>query len=143
MRGYYLLLFLCLALISMGCAGKGDPATPSPGPSTEFSARPAHAGATNHSLLGFWTISIPADRSNVAIIPDRVASMHLNALGFLDRGPCDNCLTFYSMRLISPNELIVEIELQHPYPDSPRLMVFDVRGILISGADYTFPASGR
>ena len=97
----------------------------------------------NRDFLGVWTISISADRSNLTIVPDRAASMHLNALGLLDGGPCNDCLTFYSMRLISPNELVVEIELQHPYPDSPRLMVFDVRGILISGSDYTFPDSGR
>jgi hypothetical protein len=145
MRGSYLILLLSLAIFSLGCASHGNPVAPS----TDLSAlsqpgsHAADTGGPNRSFLGLWTISIPADRSNPVVIPDRAASMHLNALGFLDQGPCDNCLKFYDRQLISPNEMMVLLQLMHPFPDSPRLMVFDVRGILISGADYTFPESER
>jgi hypothetical protein len=127
----------------MGCASERNPVTPSPGPSTEFSAHQAHAGAANRHLLGLWTISIPADRNNPVIVPDRAACMHLNVTKLLEDPAYGNCLTISGVEVVQPNELILWLTLTHPFPELLNYMGFDVRGILITGANYTFPDSER
>jgi len=93
--------------------------------------------------MGLWTVRIPADRSNGAAFPERIASLHLNTVRLLETTPCVDCLAIGSIEKLSDDEITVDLTLRHPYPSLDKYTGFDVRGIFVSDADYEFPVSGR
>jgi hypothetical protein len=95
-------------------------------------------------LLGMWEVTIPADRQSADVVPLRTIDMHLNVVSFLEVSPCTNCLQVKKVIAYPTNELDVDLWISHPFPAAlTKLSGFDVRGILVSEADYTFPVSGR
>jgi hypothetical protein len=97
----------------------------------------------NRYLWGLWTVEISADRSTVDIIATRAAEMHLNVVRLIEVAPCQHCLLISNIHVVGPNELEADAILKHPYPGQNKFTGFDVRGIFISGSDFTFPVSGR
>lgn len=97
----------------------------------------------NRTLLGIWKISINTETLTAEASNIRTADMHLNAVKLLEVAPCTNCLTISNIHSISPSELEADLTLKHPYPGMLKYTGFDVRGILITPADYHFPLSGR
>jgi hypothetical protein len=72
-----------------------------------------------------------------------MGQMHLNVVRLLEVTPCKNCLTISNIKVVEPNVLEADLTLKHPFPGLLKYTGFDVRGIFISEANYTFPASGR
>ncbi len=97
----------------------------------------------NRHIWGIWSVTIGADANSFDIIPVRGAAIHLNTLKFLEQTPCTDCLGIGGISFNPPDKLSVDITIKHPFPGLPNLSGFDVRGILITGSDFTFPACGR
>jgi len=134
------LLFLTLLI---GCGGSHEPIAGGldAGVAPAAVQQPAHLGAVNRVLWGLWKVSISADTRTVTVVPDRAGALHLNVVRLLEVVPCSDCLTINNLQVI-PDGLSADVTLTHPFPELLRYAGFDVRGILISGARYTFPASG-
>ena len=145
------LMWAFAALLMISCSG-GSPMspltpsiTPSPAPSVSASItapEPGSAAWAGRYLLGFWDIRISADRSSAEVTQVRGARAHLNVLHTLEK-ECTDCLIINNIKIMPSGELSADLTLKHPFLGGPRFTGFDVRGILIAGSDYEFPASGR
>jgi len=132
---------IVVLIVATSCAGRGGPVAPDiPGQTADQSAR---TGPANRNIWGLWAVHIPADHQSATILPLRVAEMHLNATRVLENQPFSNCLKLTGISVPSPNLVSANLTLWHPFPGNSNLVGFDVRGIFISGADFTFPISGR
>lgn len=133
------LVSTAVALLMVSCSGgrSMSPLIPSVTPPEACSTASA-----SRRLIGFWDVSISEDRSSAVVVQVRSAQMHLNALHLLEK-ECDNCLIINNVKVLPSGELSADLILRHPFPGLPRNTGFDVRGILIAGSDYEFPASGR
>ncbi|MCK4720259.1 hypothetical protein KAU08_06350, partial [bacterium] len=138
--GLVILLFLL-----QGCSSKSSPVTTPTSPADT----PSHLTdsqitvPTNRYLWGIWDVRISDDHSTVEIIPDRSSTMHFNTVRLMEEVPCTTCIAIFIKQLIPPDILSVDFRLQHPFPAPMNLTAFDLRGIIINGADYTFPANNR
>ena len=87
-------------------------------------------------------MNISADRRAVEV--SRFAMrICISTFSASETKPCITCFKVSNLQITGPNELSVDITLTHPYPGLLKYTGFDVRGIFISAADYTFPSSGR
>ena len=132
-------VFLIFASAVIGCSGSGvkDPIALS---SAAIDWAPS---TTNSQLWGIWDVYVSADRESVEIAPLRSADLHLNAVRLLEVAPCKTCVTISGVHVTGPDEFEADVTLTHPYPGLLKYTAFDVRGIFVSQADYTFPTSGR
>ena len=141
----FLMVCALTLVVCAGCAGnKGkDPVMPTG--SGGLDARPMDGNpvSSNRYLWGIWDILIDPATQSVEVKPQRSADMHLNVLRLLEIAPCNDCLTFGNLHIIGTNELEIDVTLMHPFPGLLKYTGFDVRGIFISKANYTFAASGR
>jgi len=97
----------------------------------------------NRHFLGLWTIKISEDRTDISIVPERVSDLHLNVVKLLEGKACTNCLQISNVLELPENTLSVDVTLKHPYPSLKKYTAFDVRGVIITGSDYSFPESDR
>ncbi len=139
------LFVILLATLLAGCSGHGSPVEPSGDAEVSNARTPvvSDSAKTSRSIWGIWKIVIDGDTAVVDAIPNRTAGLHINAVRLLEVTPCSNCLRVENIRFISNTEVQVDFELTHPFPGAMKYTGFDVRGIFISGADFTFPESGR
>jgi len=137
------LLFLMLLV---GCGGSHDPIVDEIdadiAPAAVQQSSDSHHGTGNRVLWGLWKINVSADRQTITVVPDRVGALHFNVVRLLEVMPCTDCLRIKNLQVI-PDGLSADVTLIHPFPGLLRYTGFDVRGIFIAGADYTFPVSGR
>ena len=137
------LMWAFAAFMVISCSG-GSPMSPltlSITPSITLPETDSSAWAGRY-LLGFWDIRISADRSSAEVTQVRGARAHLNVLHTLEK-ECTDCLIINKVKILPSGELSADLTLKHPYLGGQRFTGFDVRGILIAGSDYEFPASGR
>jgi len=134
----YLFVFLGAAIL-IGCAGSGaqEPIAP------PASVAPAAASTSNRYVWGLWDVQISSDRQTAEVTPWRSADMHLNVVRLLEVTPCSTCLAIGNIHMVEPNVLEADLTLTHPFPGLLKFTGFDVRGIFISEANFTFPVSGR
>ncbi len=136
---------IILFVLLQGCGSKSNPVTTPTSPSDT----PSHLTdsqttvLTNRYMWGVWDVRISEDRETVEIIPDRNSTMHFNTVRLMEEVPCTTCIVIIIKQLIPPNVLSVDFRLEHPFPGPLNLTAFDLRGIIINGGDYTFPANGR
>ncbi len=135
---------LIFLLVLTGCGKSRNPISPGHEQldSVTQSVNPSGSQA-NRIIWGFWDISISADGSVVEILPDRATAMHLNTVRLLEFDPCHDCISVVNVQTLPGNILQADFRLRHPFPGLLKLTGFDVRGIFISEADYTWPESGR
>ena len=140
------LLLIVFMVVLIGCGSDGNPVQPdgnSGGNAMSASVRTQSPSVNNRFLWGIWKIVIPDDTGAVEVIPDRVAALHLNAVRLLEVTPCRECLRVKNLIFLNDNEIQADFELRHPYPGALKYTAFDVRGIFISGADFTFPENNK
>ena len=133
---FFILLISTIVVIGCSRSFSQNPVAP---------AQPASMSPVNdnrHSW-GIWDVLIDADHRSAEIVPLRGAEMHLNAVNLLETAPCKTCLTIGNIKITGPNQLQADITLIHPFPGLVKYTGFDVRGIFITQADFTFPSSGR
>ncbi len=136
---------IVLFLLLQGCGSNGNPVAPQsdyPDSQTVL-ADSQRTVQSNRYMWGIWDVRISEDRETVEIIPDRSSTMHFNTVRLMEEVPCTTCIVIIINQLIPPDVLSVDFRLMHPFPAPMNLSVFDLRGIIINGADYTFPASNR
>lgn len=128
--------FIVIALVTilsiLGCSsGTGMPSTPDV-------MLPEHSGEmSNRTLLGFWQGIIDPDGETIEFVKMREASLHLNALIFLEPPPLVN-ITLDSLEF-NGDIIEVDIGLRHPFVGLNQFTGFDVCGIFISnGSVNTF-----
>ena len=135
-----LILWIFASLFILCGCGKAVPTTP------EFIASDTHgisAQSPNRVVFSYGTIAISEDRTSVELIPSRTSELHLNVVKLLEGKACDNCLQIGNFATTSSDVLHCEVTLTHPFPGLDKFTGFDVRGIVVTGADYTFPESGH
>jgi hypothetical protein len=145
MKATHLWVVLFALLLLIGC-GKSHGPIASGVDEDDMSAttpRSSHSGTGNRIVWGLWKISISADRSTVEVVPDRTGTMHFNLVRLLEVHPCTDCLRFSNVKLFPNGDLSVDLTVIHPFPGLLQYTGFDLRGIIISGAGYNFPVSGR
>ncbi len=69
--------------------------------------------------------------------------MHLNVVRMLETSPCTDCLSIGKILVLPPDQLRADLFLTHPVEDNLKLTGFDVRGIFITGSDFSFPFNAR
>ncbi len=134
------LVILFVVLLLAACSGTGPV---DPGIQGQNIVNTSNSGNRTRSIWGFWLVDVSADHQYVEATPLRTAGLHFNTVRFLEVAPCDSCLIIEHVIVSGPNELSVDVRLQHPFPGLLKFTGFDVRGIFISGSDYYFPVSGR
>lgn len=130
-------LSVLLIALAISCA-QDNPVSPSPDDQSKLSAQ-----FRNRAVLAYGTIHISEDRSYVQAVLIRSTELHLNVVKLLEGIACDNCLQIGNFAVTSSDILHCDVTLTHPYPGLDKYTGFDVRGIVITGADYTFPESGH
>jgi len=134
----YSLFIISLILLISGCSSgsQGDPVSAETFPSAD-ALQYLNSGSTgNHSLLAYSVITINTNTLEYEITPLREIATHWNILSWLEQGPCSDCLKIKSMSQSPDGNLLVGIEISHPFPN-PNLTGFDVRGIvLFEGSRY-------
>jgi len=140
---FILLLPMIALFISAGCAGGSNPVAPDDSTGINSVCPGTYISSTNRQIWGMWTVLVSDDQRSAIVIPLRSATMHLNAVKFLESDPCTTCLSVSNLVPYPDGRLSIDLTLIHPFPGRPKLSGFDVRGVFISDADYTFPVSGR
>ncbi len=74
------------------------------------------------------------------IIPVRLVAGHLNVLGFLEQGPCLDCVALTGITPSGSGTILVDVEITHPFP-LLNFTGFDVRGIAMFSGVHLFPES--
>lgn len=145
MTSYKVVAFLLVGVVALGCSNSGlqDLMCPEGLVGSATILQPGLSPENNHYLWGLWGVRIDVGQQSADIIPLRIADIHLNVVGKLEVDPCTHCLIIDNIVGFPPDEVEADVRLEHPYPGNLTLTGFDVRGIFISGADYTFPGSGR
>jgi hypothetical protein len=141
---------ILLILVAAGCAGGGNPVGLER--VTEQGTSPqsqADAGGSIHRVWGIWEVMVSEDHQSVTVSPMRSVEMHLNGLWFIKKSSCANCLAISDVQTYGSNLVSLRVDVDHPlgyypyYDDNYAVYPFDVRGIFMSAADYSFPVSGR
>jgi len=100
------------------------------------------AGLSTRYLWGVYEIGLDPSSARADIVPVRTPEGHLNALRFLEVGPCDSCVTVSNAQNVGPKEWMVDVQLRHPFTGLDKFTGFDVRGIVMFDPSFTFPSSG-
>jgi len=136
-------LILCVSIFGCGNSAAENPAAPSIDNQTAPEVE-SQSNSTPRSLIGLWACRVSEDHTSIDLIPLRTTDWHLNALGFMENGPCTNCVSVEQVWEWSQNHMTVDIRLAHPMPGSNlNFSVFDVRGIFITPGSYEFSGSGE
>ncbi len=146
MRSLYLIIAIAIGLMALGCSGSGsvDPVMPDPNSAgtPEITGQIDVPSPTNRYLWGFWNIHI--DENGVGeVVYERGAQNHFNVVRLLEIAPCTSCLTLSNFIFLPNDEIRVDLSLKHPFASHKKFTGFDVRGIMVTNSDYTFPESGR
>ena len=144
MRFLQISLIILLFLLQ-GCGRNENPVAPQsdyPGTQTVLTDS-QRTVQSNRYLWGIWDVRISEDYETVEIIPDRNSTIHFNTVRLMEEVPCTTCIVIIIKQLIPPDILSVDFRLEHPFPAPLNLTAFDLRGIIINGADYSFPANNR
>lgn len=132
-------VLITLVLIMVSCSGGGDlNGAVDPPIQPDISATGISSdGNHNRHLWGYFSIYYNPDANTAEVIPIRNTSDHWNVLGWLEGGPCTNCVKVVGVTDSGHGTKLFDVEITHPFP-SLNLTGFDVRGIAIFDSNYTF-----
>jgi len=146
MRLHLLVMALAISISILSCAGSGDtsPVVPSENstPGTTIAVQTDNQAPTNRYMWGFWNVHIDSE-NEPELTYLHTAAMHFNVVRLLEVTPCSNCLTFKNFLFHGDDTFDIDLQLRHPFPGAGRYTGFDVRGLFMTNADYTFPLAGR
>ena len=142
MRSFFLggiLAIALLTLIGVSCAKSDSPLKP---PETQNTGAVASVSKDNtHYLWAYTLVSYDPATNDFEAIPLRNVADHWNVLKYLEQGPCTNCVSIKSAKRLINNNLLVTVQIKHPFPIA-NFTGFDVRGIAIFKGSQSFPTSG-
>jgi hypothetical protein len=95
------------------------------------------SGSNPHSLWGLWDVYYNMETNILEFVPVRATDFHMNVLPFLEPPAMVN-LTLETDPIFDPvlNTVTVDVGLTHPFAGLNEFAGFDVKGIVISRADY-------
>ena len=131
-------------LFGGACSGTGRsiPSAPSPDTGvTASSAQPTSDVPSNHYLWAYFRVCVDPAANHVEIMPFRDISGHLNVLQFLEKGPCNNCVSIVGVTPTPQGTKKFDVKIRHPFA-SLNFTGFDVRGIAMFKGSHTFPVTG-
>ena len=139
---YRFTVFLPIVLLFMlGCSETPSDITVAPSiPDVEIQTSVGTSGT--RVLLGLYSIFIDPVSLAVENIPMRIGEGHLNALRFLEDGPCVTCLVISNIVPQGPKEFLVDMQIVHPLYGLDEFTVFDVRGVIMFDPGFVFPSCG-
>ena len=162
----FLITFVLLSSMIIGCSSQNNPATPSQDvlsgqPLVGVSERfPDGSPASGMGALGIFNLSVNADEISAELTPIRQNSLTdvlevVDITNFLRMAPCSDCAIIDSIFLDIDNNLVVSIGIKHPFPAGDPLKpisgknrgdlhVFNVEGTIVSNVTGTsFPGLGK
>jgi len=134
------LLAFALLLAFVGCSSEKSPTTPNPAPQHPPQLS---ENISNRTVWGYWNIKFDPDCEAVEIIPVRDMASHFNVLRLLEITPCTDCLSIKNLSFLPDNIVQCDFQLRHPFPGLDKFTGFDVRGVLVTNGDTTFPEINR
>jgi len=134
-------ILICL-LVSVSCAHgtSTSPATPRFPDITRDQTRQSDTISPGHNLLGYFSVSIDPATCTVETIPMRSPAWHLNAIRFVEPPSGVSHLSFSNIE-IEGRRVSVDVGLYHPFGGLQQFSGFDVKGIVIGGADMVDPTN--
>jgi len=133
------LILVVIIAISVSCS-RSNPVSPG---LAEANTERSLSQSPNRAVISVGKIRISEDRSSVDLIPSRTGALHLNMVKLLEGKACDDCLQIGNFATTSSDVLHCEVTLTHPFPGLKKYTGFDVRGIVVTGGEYNFPAAGH
>jgi len=90
----------------------------------------------SHALWGLYQFSIDPDANDLEIVPLRAATLHLNALKFLEPNGQYGLVQLDGGLAWNPDKTVLDLDLKviHPFSGLDKFSGFDVRGIVIPKA---------
>ena len=139
MRSIVLILTVAiLALVTFGCSGNSE-MLPAAAPLADAGINRT-SGGYSHCCLGLWQAFADPESQTLDFIKMREATLHLNALPFLEPPPLLNLTLEYLE--FNGDEIIADIGLRHPFLGLTEFTGFDVCGVFISNGSATFGDTG-
>jgi len=143
-----LMLVSCAAGGPAGPAASNDALIPTTPPITaQSNVSPDGSSGTrgpvlspNHYLWGYYLFYVDPQKDEIEIVPVRELQIHLNVLGWLEKGPCTNCVSVVAVTPGPAGTKLIDVRIKHPFP-SANLTGFDVRGIAMFAGSHVFPLS--
>ncbi len=149
MRHFALLTSFILLLGIGACASRHEPTGSIAPPSAETPSAEAQSlvfspgmSAGGRHILGYWELVFDFDAVTAEAIPRRFVEGHFNVRRFMEEGPCTICLRLLNFSPQPDETFFIDVEFEHPFPGLHNLTGFDVRGIAIFNASYSFPVTG-
>jgi hypothetical protein len=140
--GKFAIIATSVVLIVAGCGKSSsiNSVTPSIDKLPIVQASPIESG---RMILGFWNVEIDPESLTATVEPVRAAEMHLNITRFLELN-CPGCLVINNIKWPDNEYITADIYVEHPLPpNAKQFIVYDVRGIVMTEADFQFPESGK
>jgi hypothetical protein len=140
MRSLFLFGIIAMALlIGVSCAKSDSPLQPSETQTTGSVA--SVSKDNNHYLWAYNLVSYDPATNDFEVVPLRTVADHWNVVKYLEKGPCTNCVTIKGTKKLINNNLLVTVQIKHPFPVA-NFTGFDVRGIAMFKGTQNFPING-
>ena len=139
---YYHLLILLVFLLP-SCGGSQDSSPVESQLSSPQVIGDSGNQVSNRITWGIWDVVFSDDHLSAEVKYDNSAAMHLNVVRWLEQVACSDCLKIENISVVDTHVVQVDFVVTHPLTSNLKFTGFDLRGIFISDADYTFPSSGR
>ncbi len=129
------LLFFCIAIAIIGCAGDvSNPISNQNVNPPQDSLQSLDNLETSYQgpqhLWGEWSLHFNEAHDDVLAIPKRQAGLHLNSTKFLEEY-CTDCLEITQMKNNGDETIDLTIQITHPFNGHPEYTGFDVKGIIM------------
>ncbi len=143
---------MLLAIIVSGCSGAGSPSVPQlpdeAGSASEpdLTTQSTVSKHGNHYLWSYNLVHVDASNSEEVkfeVIPARQVTDHWNVLGWLEQGPCFDCVEVMGIADTPQGTKLIDIQVTHPFPGKANLTGFDVRGIAMFDGSHSYPTLGK
>jgi len=138
-------LFALICALVISCSGDGravdSPVSPVPGVQGAERQVSPQGGSSSHQLWSYHLVFVDPNEPAARMVPLRLAAIHWNVLGFLEQGPCFECVEIAGLSISPDSTLLVDLKVRHPFPVL-NLTGFDVRGIVMFEGSHAFPVSG-
>ena len=134
----FILLCIAVTVFVSACSGK-SPTVPS---QNQTPIQSSANGVGNHQLLGYYSVYINETHTQAMVTPERGLNLHLNARKLMEEAPCTSCLQITGVHATPDDTLLVDFQVNHPFPGMTVYTAFDMRGIMMFEGNVEFPELG-
>lgn len=131
-----LAVMIVSGMILTGCSKSSNPIIPTD--SAELTGNSTQDRGISH-LLSYGTINIDPVTQTVEIVPARISEVHLNIRQFVENAPCTDCFKLVSVQFLPDGEILLGLQLTHPFPGLDEFTCFDPRLIMMFNGSEVWP----